>query len=86
MNRPRTCVEWGIGKVTQLWRYVDLARNHRVLAASVGVGKMFRVAAFLTNCHTCLEGSLTGHYFGLAAPSLSDYLRGFVNPQQGFGQ
>ena len=27
-----------------------------------------------------------GHYFGLSAPSLSDYLHGFVDQQQGFAQ
>ena len=83
MNSPRTSVEWGFGGICSMWKYVDLRRNNRLLASPAGIGVIYRVAALLTNFKTCVEGSLTGRFFGLAPPSLADYVNGHVTPQLG---
>jgi len=85
MNRVRTCVEWGIGKVTSTWRFCSLKRNAKLLASPIGLGKIYRVSALLTNFNTCCYGSLTGHFFGLAPPTLTTYIGGGVTPPHGFG-
>jgi hypothetical protein len=35
--------------------------------------RFLKVAALLTNAHTCLAGSGTGLYYKLQAPSVTDY-------------
>lgn len=73
MSKVRTSVEWGFGKITQNFAYLDFKKNLKVLFQPVA--KYYIVAVVLTNCHTCLYGSLTGAYFNLEPPSLESYLR-----------
>ena len=40
------------------WIYLDFHKNLKVLLQPVA--KYYLVAALLTNCHTCLYGSVTG--------------------------
>ena len=72
MSKVRVSVEWAFGKITQYFTYVDFKRNSKVLLQPVG--KYFLVAALLTNCHTCLYGSLTTSFFKCNPPSLERYL------------
>ena len=72
MSQVRISVEWTFGKITQYFTYVDLKRNNKVLLQPVG--KYYIVAALLTNCHTCVYGSLTTSFFNVAPPSLESYL------------
>ena len=72
MSRLRISVEWGFGKITQYFAYLNFRKNQKVLLQPLG--KYYIVASVLINCHTCLYGSNTGKYFGLDPPSLETYL------------
>ena len=72
MSAVRICVEWAFGKICQYFTYVDLKRNNKVRLQPVG--KYYAVAALLTNCHTCLYGSMTTTFFDVTPPSLESYL------------
>lgn len=72
MSKVRVSVEWGFGKICQNFAYLDFKKNMKILQQPVG--KYYLVASILTNCHTCLYGSLTGNFFNLDPPSLETYL------------
>lgn len=72
MSAVRTSVEWGFGKISQYFAYLDFKKNLKVLLQPVA--KYYLVGTLLVNCHTCLYGSLTSSYFGLNPPSLETYL------------
>ena len=72
MSKVRVSVEWAFGKIMQHFAYMDFKKNQKVLLQPVG--KYYLVAALLTNCHTCLYGSLTTTFFGVIPPSLETYL------------
>ena len=52
-------MEWGFGKISQLFAYLDFKKNLKLL---------------LINCHTCLYGSVTSSFFNVEPPSLEVYL------------
>ena len=54
MSVVRVTVEWTLGKIVQLFAYLDF-KNQKVLLQLVG--SMIIVDALLTNCHTCLYES-----------------------------
>lgn len=72
MSRVRQSVEWGFGKVTTNFAFLDFKKNLKLLLQPVS--KYYIVGTFLTNCHTCLYGSQTGRYFDCAPPTLAEYL------------
>ena len=72
MSAVRISVEWTFGKICQYFTYVDLKRNNKVLLQPIG--KYYAVAALLTNCHTCMYGSMTSKFFNVDPPSLESYL------------
>ena len=72
MSSVRVSVEWTFGKVVQYFAYLDFKKNQKILLQPVG--KFYLVGALLTNCHTCLYGSLTTSFFGVQPPSLETYL------------
>ena len=72
MSKLRVCVEWGFGKICQLFAFFDFKKNLKILLQPIG--KHFLVATLLTNCHTCLYGSQTGKFFELDPPTLESYL------------
>ena len=57
ISKVRVSVEWGFGKIIQNFAFLDFKKNLKVLLQPVG--KYYLVASVLTNCHTCLYGSLT---------------------------
>ena len=61
MSEVRVSVEWGFGKITQHFAYLDFKRDLKVLLQPVA--KYYVVGALLINCHTCLYGSVTGVLF-----------------------
>lgn len=73
MSVVRSGVEWGYGKIVQNFAFMDFSKNLKVLLQPVG--KMYIVSALLSNCHTCLYGSLTSQYFNVQPPDLESYLR-----------
>ena len=72
MSAVRVSVEWTFGKICQYFTYVDLKRNNKVLLQPIG--KYYAVAALLTNCHTCMYGSMISTFFNVDPPSLESYL------------
>ena len=72
MSKLRVLVEWGFGKICQLFAFLDFKKNLNILLQPIG--KYYLVAAVLANCHTCLYGSQTSTFFGLDPPELEDYL------------
>ena len=75
MSPERVSVEWGFGKMVQLWPFLDYRKKHKVLLSPVG--RLFAVGNILTNMHTCLSGgNIVSERFGLAPPSLDAYMAG----------
>ena len=72
MGRLRTSVEWGFGKIVNYFAFLDFKKNLKLLLQPVG--KHYLVAALLTNCHTCLYGSLASDFFNCEPPTLDHYL------------
>lgn len=72
MRAMRITVEWGFGKIIQIFAFLDYRKNQKLLLQDVS--SMYTVAVLLTNCHTCLYGSNTGNYFNVNAPELEIYL------------
>ena len=73
MNRPRTSVEWGFGIVKADWPFVGERRKHRVYLSPVG--RIFPLAALLSNCKACHNGgNQISDYFGAEMPTLEWYL------------
>ena len=72
MSKVRTCVEWGFGKICQLFAFLDFKKNLKLLLQPIG--EYYLVAVILVNCHTCFYGSQTAAYFDLDPPMLETYL------------
>lgn len=72
MSEVRTCVKWGYGKIVRYFAFLDFSKNLNVLLEPVA--KLYKVAAYLVNCHTCLYGSQTGQIFNMEPPVLETYL------------
>ena len=72
MSKVRVSVDWGFGKITQNFAFLDFKKNLKILLQPVA--KYYVVGTLLVNCHTCLYGSLTSKFFNLEPPSLDMYL------------
>jgi hypothetical protein len=72
MSMNRIVVEWGFGKILQLFAFVDYKKNQKLFLQPLS--HQFKVATILTNCHTCLYGSQTSTFFNVSSPNLEDYL------------
>jgi hypothetical protein len=72
LSRVRISVEWGFGKVKGLFAYVDYKKCMRLYGNPVM--SYWQCAVLLTNCHTCLYGSLTSQYYDVPPPYVEDYL------------
>lgn len=57
MSKVRISVEWGFGKISQLFAFLDFKKNLKVLLQPVE--KYYLLGSILVNCHTCLYGSVT---------------------------
>ena len=71
-SKVRVSVEWGFGKIMQNFAFVDFNKNLKILHQPVA--KYYLVAGILTNCHTCLYGSVVSRFFELSPPQLEVYL------------
>ncbi|CAM9415612.1 unnamed protein product, partial [Hapterophycus canaliculatus] len=69
-SKMRICVEWGFGKVVNLFPFCDSRKNQKLFLQPVA--RCYINACVLTNAHTCLRGSQTGVYFGVPAPILEE--------------
>jgi nuclease HARBI1 len=72
MSQVRLAVEWGFGKVLSIFAFLDFKKNQKILLSPIG--KYYTVGVLLTNCHTCINGSIASWYFDCIPPSLEDYL------------
>ena len=72
MSKVRVSAEWGFGKITQNFAFLDFKKNLKILLQPVA--KYYVVGKLLVNCHTCLYGSLPSKFFKLEPPSLDTYL------------
>lgn len=72
MSTVRQAVEWGFGKVIREFAFLDFKKNQKINLQELE--KMYFTAVLMTNCHTCLYGSQTGHYFNISPPTLREYL------------
>mmetsp|Transcript_28296 Transcript_28296/g.86512 ORF Transcript_28296/g.86512 Transcript_28296/m.86512 type:complete len:125 (-) Transcript_28296:98-472(-) len=73
----RVSVEWGFGKIANLWPWMDVARSQlsqQVLLRDVGA--YLRVANVLANMHTCLYGSIVSSKFKVHPPPLELFMAG----------
>ena len=71
LSAQRVCVEWGFGHILGLWNYMDGRTRLKSLQQPICI--WYEVAAFLTNCHVCVHGSLVTSHFHCALPLLEDY-------------
>jgi len=74
MSPARVSVEWGFGKIVDLWPFLDYRKKLKVLLSPVGL--YVRVGNVLTNIHTCLYGSIVNDAFDLDPPDLDAYMQG----------
>lgn len=73
MSSVRVSVEWGFGRVQQDWAFLNY--HHTLRVGQSMVGAYYILGVLLTNARTCLdEGNLISFKFGVAPPSLEDYL------------
>jgi len=76
MAPARVSVEWGFGKISSLWPWLDVTRSVQTFRRDVG--GYLRVANVFTNMHTCLYGSIISSKFGVPPPPLETYMAGGV--------
>ncbi len=63
MSPIRAAVEWGFGKLTMYFAFINFYTNLKLHLQLLG--HYFQVATLLANCHTCCYGSEVSTYFGL---------------------
>ena len=68
----RVIVEWCFGKITECQKYLDFPRSQQLQLHPIA--QYYRLAALLTNAHTCLLANQTSALFGLKPPSLGGIL------------
>ena len=73
MSKVRVSVEWTFGKVVQYFAFLDFKKNLKILLQPIG--KYYSVGVILTNCHTCIYGSVTSSFFHVPPPDVQTYLR-----------
>ena len=61
MAKQRMAVEWGFGKVMQLFQFTNLKSNMKYGLPPISC--YYLVSVLLTNCHTCYYGSKTSTTF-----------------------
>jgi hypothetical protein len=71
MKPVRESVEWGFGKISTLFAFVDYHKNQKIYLQPVG--KYYLVAALMTNAHTCLYSSQVCTFFNCLPPPLENY-------------
>ena len=73
MSQVRVTVEWMFGRITNLFSYLDLKKNQKILLQPVA--KTYMVAVILTNCHACFYGNQVSRFFDIQPPSVEVYLQ-----------
>ena len=74
MAPGRVQVEWGFGKVVNLFPYVDYRKNLRYLEQPLSM--VIGIAVVLTNIHTCIRGSIISYVNWVETPDAQTYMAG----------
>jgi hypothetical protein len=61
MSSLRVSVEYGFGKIIQLFAFLDFKKNQKLYMQNIK--EQYVVAAILANCHTCLRRSQVSTFF-----------------------
>lgn len=80
MAKTRIEVEHGFGLWKNLWTSLEMSRNLR--SGLSPIGSWMRTAVLFTNIFTCMKGNQTSQRFGLAPPTLEEYLRPLVGDSE----
>lgn len=74
MSRARITVEWGYGRVTQLFKHLVFKDNLKVFKSPIGA--QYFVGVLLTNAKTCVDGgNNVSDYFGCCPPNVCDFFK-----------
>lgn len=73
LSKARVSVEWGFGKMFNLFGFLDFPCSQRLYLSPIG--QWFLLGVLFTNAHTCLYSSITSHVFNMSPPSLEEYFR-----------
>ena len=71
MAKQRMAVEWGFGKVMQLFQFSNVKLMMKFGLSPIA--PYYIVSVLLTNCHTCYFNSKTSMSFDCAPPDIRDY-------------
>jgi hypothetical protein len=74
MSAMRVTIEWGFDQIKSLWTFTTDSSRFKMETDPNIVNAQLRVATFLTNCFTCLNGNNMANYFKTDAPTLHEYL------------
>ena len=69
----RVTAKWGFGRIGSLLAFCKFEKNLKVLLSPVG--KYYRCAVLLTNCHSCLRRNHVSKKFKVRPPHLEEYLQ-----------
>ena len=73
MSSVQVAVEWVFGDITSYFAFLNFKYNLKIGLSPVG--KIYALRALLRNALTCLHGSTTTSFFGLAPPTLQEYFQ-----------
>jgi len=80
MSTVRIAVEWGFGRVANLFGALEYKTTKQMLGTPVAL--IYRACTILANAHCCLYGNQTSSHFNLRPPTLEEYFQG-APPQPG---
>jgi len=73
LSSARISVEWGINLVVSRFKFFSMW--YKIRSKKEMLDRKFKIAVFLTNCITCMDGSnIISDYFGLKPMSIQEYL------------
>jgi len=73
MQRPRLCVEWAFGYISNHWSFVNLYQKLRIGLMPVGI--YFPVIALFSNLQMCFQRNCpTRSFYQVAGPNIEQYL------------
>jgi hypothetical protein len=74
MSRIRKPVEWIFKEIGEQFRFLNFAKNQKLLLQPVGL--FYLVAVLLSNFHTSLHHPQISQYFQCKLLTLAEYLHG----------
>ena len=84
MSGVRIDVEWGFGRVANMFGALEYTKLQQVNRSAVGL--QYRTAVILANAHCCLYGNQTTQAFDVSPPTLEEYFQGAPQQPGGWAQ